>query len=146
MCRSEAHRKIGASYATVLWVPHQKFHTRVLYLSAWPPQTLICSPTRRRNAELLAPINGSHVNSIGLHVNFIKSFLVPINVDEIKAKALADTFGCKIGAMPFTYLGLSLGTTRPSIQDFTPLLSRIESMLGGISNLLSLLSWKVNFG
>jgi hypothetical protein len=32
------------------------------------------------------------------------------------------------------YLGLSLGTTRPSIQDFTPLLSRIESWSGGDIN------------
>jgi hypothetical protein len=39
--------------------------------------------------------------------------------------------------MPFTYLGLPLGTTRPSVQDYLPLVSRIERRLMGITLLLS---------
>jgi hypothetical protein len=39
--------------------------------------------------------------------------------------------------MPFTYLGLPLGTTKPSVQDLTPLLNRVERRLGGISRFLS---------
>jgi hypothetical protein len=31
--------------------------------------------------------------------------------------------------MPFTYLGLSMGTTKPSIKDLTPLIDRIERRL-----------------
>jgi len=37
----------------------------------------------------------------------------------------------------FTYLGLPLGTTKPSVQDFSPLLSRIERRMSGFSRLLS---------
>jgi hypothetical protein len=54
-------------------------------------------------------------------VNFQKSFLVPINMNAEETQHLASTFGCKIGTMPFTYLGLPLGTTRPSVQDFSAL-------------------------
>jgi hypothetical protein len=50
---------------------------------------------------------------------------------------LANTFGCKVGAMPFMYLGLPLGTTKPSLQEFSPLLTRIERRLFGISKFLS---------
>jgi hypothetical protein len=50
---------------------------------------------------------------------------------------LANTFGCKVGSMPFTYLGLPLGTTKPSLLDFTPLLSKIERRLSGTSKFLS---------
>jgi len=39
--------------------------------------------------------------------------------------------------MPFTYLGLPLGTTRPSVQEFTPLLSKMEKRLAGVSKFLS---------
>jgi hypothetical protein len=35
--------------------------------------------------------------------------------------------------MPFTYLGLRLGTTKPTPVEFTPLLTRIGRRLPGIS-------------
>lgn len=79
----------------------------------------------------------SFSDSIGLHVNFSKPFLVPINITNDSAVHLANTFGCQLGTMPFTYLGLPLGTTKPSIQEFTPLLNRIERRLSGFSRLLS---------
>jgi hypothetical protein len=70
-------------------------------------------------------------------VNFQKSFLVLIDLTATKASPLASTFGCNLGNIPFTYLGLPFGTTRPTIQEFKPLMSRIESRLNGISMLLS---------
>jgi hypothetical protein len=54
-----------------------------------------------------------------------------------RATHLANTFGCKVGSMPFTYLGLPLSLTKPNIQEFTPLLSKIERRLTSISRLLS---------
>lgn len=50
---------------------------------------------------------------------------------------MASVFGCITGSMPFTYLGLPLGTTKPSIQDFSPMTNRIERRLSGVSKLLS---------
>jgi len=44
-------------------------------------------------------------DSTRLHVNFEKSFLVPINMYD-RATHLAKTFGCKVGSMSFTYHGL----------------------------------------
>jgi hypothetical protein len=76
-------------------------------------------------------------DSTGLHVNFGKSFLVPINMTNAKALHLANTFGCQVGEMPFTYLGLPLGTTRPNVLEFAPLVCRIERRLAGISKFLS---------
>jgi hypothetical protein len=52
-------------------------------------------------------------------------------------QSLIDAFGCQLGKPPFTYLGLPLGTTRPSFQDFTPILTRIEKHLMGISRFLT---------
>ena len=79
----------------------------------------------------------SFSDSSGLHVNFRKSFLVPINLADEKVIHLARTFGCSIGSMPFTYLGLPLGLTKPTLQEFTPLLTKIEKRLCGVSKHLS---------
>ena len=56
---------------------------------------------------------------------------------EERAQHLASTFGCIVGQLPFTYLGLPLGTTRPAVVDFLPLVCRIERRMAGISSLLS---------
>jgi hypothetical protein len=58
-------------------------------------------------------------------------------MNEDRAIHLARTFGCKVGSMPFTYLGLPLGTTKPTIQDFFPLLNKIEKRLCGVGKFLS---------
>lgn len=79
----------------------------------------------------------SFSDSTSLHVNFQKSFLMPINVSDIKTMHLANTFGCTVGTMPFTYLGLPLGTTKLSIQEFSPMLTRIENRLSVVSKFLS---------
>jgi hypothetical protein len=50
-------------------------------------------------------------------MNFGKSFLVPINVDGSKWQSLTGALGCQLVKLHFTYLGLPLGTTRPSIQE-----------------------------
>ena len=56
-----------------------------------------------------------------------------------KMKILAGTLGCQVGSLPFTYLGLPLGTTKPRIEEFAPLLYKIERKLSACSTLLSYL-------
>jgi hypothetical protein len=41
------------------------------------------------------------------------------------------------GVSTFTYLGLPLGTTKPTIQDFMPMLTRIDKRLMGLASLTS---------
>jgi hypothetical protein len=75
--------------------------------------------------------------STGLKVNFNKSSMVPINVSKEKINELANAFGCSIASMPFTYLGLPMGTTKPRMADLTPLMDRVERRLTSCSSLLS---------
>jgi hypothetical protein len=58
--------------------------------------------------------------STGLVVNFHKSCLVLINMDQEKATTLASAFGCMVGSFCFTYLGLPMGLTKPQIKDYAP--------------------------
>jgi hypothetical protein len=50
---------------------------------------------------------------------------------------LASAFGCSIGSMPFTYLGLPMGATKPKMEDLTPIMDRMERRLNACSSLLS---------
>ena len=75
--------------------------------------------------------------STGLLVNFNKSFMIPINVSHSKMLDLANVFGCQVGSLPFTYLGLPMGTTKPRMEDLTPMMDKVERRLSVCSSLLS---------
>lgn len=76
----------------------------------------------------------SFADSSSLRVNFDKSFMVPVNV---KLDLLANAFGCSKASLPFTYLGLRLSTSKPSVADFWSLVSRCERKLRFFSSYLS---------
>lgn len=63
--------------------------------------------------------------------------MTPINVDAIRLQLLACTFGCATGSFPFSYLGLPLSLSRPSVEDFQPIVSRCEKRLVSTSIYLS---------
>jgi hypothetical protein len=63
--------------------------------------------------------------------------MVPLNVPNAKLQALASVFGCQIASVPFTYLGLPMGTTKPQMADLTPLMDRVERRLNVYSSFLS---------
>jgi len=75
--------------------------------------------------------------SIGLRVNYHKSCLVPINMDNDNATSLANAFGCTVRSFPFTYLGLPLGLTKPQVKDYAPLICRVERRLSTSAQFLS---------
>jgi retron-type reverse transcriptase len=74
---------------------------------------LILEACPRQLFFLKAMLN-SFADSTGLHVNYHKSNIYPINVSEQKMTVLANTFHCKVGSLPFTYLGLPLGLKNPN--------------------------------
>jgi hypothetical protein len=63
--------------------------------------------------------------------------MYPINVCSAKMEILAKTLNCQMGSMPFTYLGVPLGLSKPKICHFLPLICRIEKRLSCTSALLS---------
>jgi len=55
----------------------------------------------------------------------------------------SQTFGCSIGTLPFTYLGLPMGTTKPKIEDLTPMMDRVERCLSGCSTTYTMCTIKL---
>jgi hypothetical protein len=97
---------------------------------------LILEACPRQLFFLKAMLN-SFADSTGLHVNYNKSNIYPINVSEQKMAMLANTFHCKVGSLPFTYLGLPLGLKRPNLEAFLPLIQKTERRLASTSIFLS---------
>jgi hypothetical protein len=93
---------------------------------------LILEACPRQLFFLKAMLN-SFADSTGLHVNYHKSNIYPINVSNQKMAILANTFHCKVGSMPFTYLGLPLGLKKPNLGAFLPLIQKIERRLASTS-------------
>jgi hypothetical protein len=86
----------------------------------------------------LKAILQTYSQSTGLKVNFAKSCLLPINISQEKTEQLAGVFGCSVGSYPFTYLGLPMGTTKPKVEHFAPLVCRIERRISATASWLTM--------
>jgi hypothetical protein len=78
---------------------------------------------------VLKAILNTYADSTGLKVNYSKSNMVPINLSPERLSHLATTFNCQAGSLPFTYLGLPLGNSKPTIHECLPLIHRVERRL-----------------
>ena len=99
--------------------------------------TLILLPACPVQALTIKNIFTDYADSIGLKINFHKSTLIPINCEAACYNELSNIFGCNVGSMPFTYLGLPLGTTKPSVQDLMPLVCTMERRMSSTLALMS---------
>ena len=88
--------------------------------------TLIIMEAYSRQLMTLKALLYSFSESTALKVNYSKSVMVPINLQEQRLEHLVTTFNFEKGSLQFTYLGLPLGLTKPKVMDFSPLVSRCE--------------------
>jgi hypothetical protein len=63
---------------------------------------------------------------------------LPINISDEKAAIMARVFDCQVETYPFTYLGLPMGTTKPRVEDFSPLVSKVERRISATVSWLSM--------
>ena len=75
--------------------------------------------------------------STSLKVNFSKSIMILTNVSDARIEQIAAILGCQVGSLPFTYLGLPMGTTKSRMVDLTLMIDRVERRLSACSSLLS---------
>jgi hypothetical protein len=80
----------------------------------------------QRQLLFLKALLESFAQSTGLRVNYAKSRQVPLNMTAEKADLMTRIFGCKIQEMPFTYLGLPMGITKPRVEQYGPIMNRME--------------------
>ena len=71
----------------------------------------------------------------GLQVNFHKSSLMGVNVEDSWLETAASRLLCKKGDLPFIYLGLPIGANIGRLSTWAPIITRMEKKLS---------SWKAN--
>jgi hypothetical protein len=98
--------------------------------------TLLIMPADANQLNYLKDILQKFTLSTGLKINFHKSSMVPINITGQRCQELANVFGCKCESLPFTYLGLPMGTTRPRVDDLVPMITKVDKRLSGLAHLL----------
>lgn len=91
--------------------------------------TILILPADIEVMRIIKGLLDSYARATGLKINYNKSQMIPINIANEKTSELAAAMGCQIGTMPFTYLGLPLGTTKPTIRDLMPLVDNVERRL-----------------
>jgi hypothetical protein len=91
--------------------------------------TLAIIPASVDQISTMKTILQTYAACTGLKINFNKTQLIPINISNEVANALAESIGCRVTSMPFTYLGLPMGTTRPTVEDLMPLVCAVEHRL-----------------
>jgi hypothetical protein len=123
----------SAFHKNLITLPLGSSYGQAYPIVKYAEDTLIIMPAEAKQLFFLKGLLHTFASSTCLKVNFSKSFIVPIDDPDEKTLILAGTLGCKVETMPFTYLGLPLGTKKPVIQDFMPLLSRIGKRLMGIA-------------
>jgi hypothetical protein len=111
-------------FVAPLNIPNTDFH-----IVQYTDDTLLILQACPIQLTALKEVLETFAQATGLKVNYSKSCLIPINVTKDKLQFLADTFGCTMGTLPFTYLGLPLGVTKPTIQDLSPLVGLVERRL-----------------
>jgi hypothetical protein len=99
--------------------------------------TLLFLESPPEQLNMLKNILSDFAHDSGLKVNYSKSVLVPINTGEEKATSRASLFGCSIGSLPFTYLGMPLGLKKTSVFDLMPLVKKCEKRLLVTAHMLS---------
>jgi len=108
---------IGAHTPTVL--SHLQFadDTLLLGVKSWA------------NVRALRAILVMFENLSGLKVNYHKSMLVGINIVDSWLQEAASILSCKIGNIPFMYLGLPIGGDARRLSFWDPVLDRLKSRL-----------------
>jgi hypothetical protein len=66
-----------------------------------------------------------------MRINYSKSELTPINLDEEETQGYTKIFCCKIGKFPFTYLGVPLHYEKLRREDIQPVVDKIMKRIAG---------------
>ena len=101
--------------------------------------TLIFCDVRKKNLEYLSWILMWFEAMLGLKINLEKSELIPIS-EVLNLEDLVGALGCKVGALPTTYLVLLLGAPLKSSRE------RIQKKISIVEETIFFKRWKVDYG
>lgn len=91
---------------------------------------LFFRPTARE-ALVIKAILGLFGDATGLKTNFSKSAITPIHCSADQLSLIEETLSCRVENFPITYLGLPLGTRKPTKAELQPILDKLAKKVAG---------------
>ncbi|XP_071681189.1 uncharacterized protein [Lolium perenne] len=98
--------------------------------------TLIILRAEEGEVHRLRGILDSFSLATGLAINFHKSTVVPMHVDESVMTVVRGVLDCSVEGFPQTYLGLPLSADKLKLAAFAPLIAKVNKYLSGWRALL----------
>jgi len=93
--------------------------------------TLLLGAKSWANVRALRAVLTLFADMSGFKVNFNKSLLLGINIGESWLVKAASLLNCKVGKIPFLYLGLSIGGDPRKLAFWEPVIDTIKTRLAG---------------
>lgn len=84
-------------------------------------------------------------NLSGLKINFDKSEMVPLNLDDSEGQEVDSLLGCKVVELPIMYLGVPLHWKKLQLNDWNKLVEKVEKHLQGWKSKLMTLGGRITF-
>ena len=91
--------------------------------------TLIFSSNDMEHLRYLKCCLGLFEQISGMRINFHKSELVVLNIEDEEANTISHLFGCPLGSLPMRYLGVPLHFDKLTREDVQPLVDKILKKL-----------------
>jgi hypothetical protein len=67
----------------------------------------------------------------GMCINFHKSEMIPLNLDENKVHEISHALSCPVGSLPFKYLGIPFHYKKLKREDVQPLVDKLLKRMAG---------------
>ena len=117
----------------LLTAPFQSVACPDFPIARYADDTLIVLKADTRQLICLKALLNTFADATGLKVNYHKSHMIPINIEEQRVENFTNTLNCQRVHFPITYLGIPLGTQKPRVEHLMPIVRRIEKRLAGIA-------------
>ncbi|GAU44755.1 hypothetical protein TSUD_246480 [Trifolium subterraneum] len=108
----------------------ERAHVSISHLQ-FADDTLLMGVKSWANVRALRPVLVLFETMSGLKVNFHKSLLVGVNISDSWLGEAASALCCKVGKLPFLYLGLLIGGDPRRLGFWEPMLARLKKKLSG---------------
>ncbi|XP_057803416.1 uncharacterized protein LOC131018725 [Salvia miltiorrhiza] len=129
------HSLIERATEKSLFVPTQigKEKLKISHLQ-YADDTIFVLDADYRNVPTVKNIISFFQFLSGLAVNYSKSSLVGVGVDDNKIEGMASDLNCKVGVLPFKYLGIKVGGRPKSVVDWSHIVDKVKKKVEGWKN------------
>ncbi|KAL8529991.1 hypothetical protein ACS0TY_007170 [Phlomoides rotata] len=86
--------------------------------------TIIMGAAHMENAWTIKRIIRNMEMTSGLKVNFEKCCLYGVNIGDSRLREMTEILGCRVGTLPFSYLGIKVGMDRRNTAEWSSVIQK----------------------